>query len=203
MSVDLVAAVIQVLSGGAAGAVITLGVNKRKNVKRDKAHEVIKAISPRCEDALETIALLSGRNQNFRAATKMYQLATGELVATSFFENPALHGDKDFVRHFTRGGSFVTRVTRAEVCDPTSAQKTQTTMTSLLAGSRLVVLPSPCAATQIDGIFSRMEDDSYVAFFSLKRVVVVEENRGLVCRGSLAQLLFNYYREVATGIPCL
>lgn len=204
---EILNTLIQVGSGGLAGAIIVATVNwrihKDKTEKPDRAYEVIKQITKRFEDGGQIIGFVSGHNANFRAATKLYQLATGELYATSFFENPVVHGERDFVRHFTRGGSLVTRITSDNVCDAVSAKKTRESMNSILKGSQLVVVDHSKLVTKVDGIFCELDDGSYVTFFSLKRILNMDDNRGIIVRGALAKWLFNYFKEVATGSSCL
>ncbi len=200
-------ALVQVGSGGLAGAILASSVNWRiyrdRSGKPDKAHEVMKQVIKKFEDSAQTMGFLSGRNANFQAATKLYQFASGELYATSFFENPVIHGTRDFVRHFTKGGSLVTRITSNDICDAVSADKTRKTMDLVLKGSQLIVVDSSKLITKIDGIFCELEDSSYVAFFSLRRVINENDNRSVVLRGAVAKWLFSYYKEVATGVACL
>ena len=69
-------------------------------------------------------------------------------------------------------------------------------MQKILKGSNLVVVPEDAYITKIDGIFSKLSDDSHLTFIAFRNHDNPEKNKGVIFRDGIAKGFFEYYKKI-------
>ena len=69
-------------------------------------------------------------------------------------------------------------------------------MQKILKGSNLIVVPENAFITKIDGIFSKLSDDSYLTFIAFRNHEKPEKNKGVIFRDGIAKGFFEYYKKI-------
>jgi hypothetical protein len=69
-------------------------------------------------------------------------------------------------------------------------------MQKILKGSNLVVIPENAYITKIDGIFSKLSDDSYITFIAFRNQDKPEKNKGVIFRDGIAKGFYEYYAKI-------
>ena len=134
--------------------------------------------------------------QNYKVANHIYQHADGEIIATSFRENPVKYGERDLARNLPHGGAGFTRITKANLCGKDDARKAKECLDSILPGASLIVLPKELFITSIDGIFCKLTDETYLAFATFPKTGEQHKNRGILFYGDIARAFFEYYNDL-------
>ncbi len=69
-------------------------------------------------------------------------------------------------------------------------------MENILKGSNLIVIPEDAYITKIDGIFSKLSDDTYLTFIAFRNHEIPEKNKGVIFRDGIAKGFFEYYERI-------
>jgi len=183
---------------GIGGAIITAGVAyyiylKSKKPPAGKAYEILKGLGKILEEPEGEYYFTRSADDNFHVANHIYNHADGGIIATAFHEDPSTYGERDLARAFKYGGSLFTRITCEEVCDTESEIKARESLSKILKGSTLVIIPKGEAITRIDGIFCRFKDNTHLSFIAFRHSKDPSKNRGVIFRDGIAKSFFEYY----------
>ena len=156
---------------------------------QDEAHALLQKLGAKLDRSESSYFSINEETvENFDTASQLFQNASGQVIATCFFEKPD-YGESDFAQHIRAGTKFV-RITRREVCPPTTERKVRQRFETLRAPSTLVVLPKKVVVSLISGIFCKLPDKSYLAFLSL---TTKKDNAGIVLCGGVAREMYRYF----------
>jgi hypothetical protein len=133
---------------------------------------------------------------NYKIANHFYQNAIGEIIATSFRENPASYGERDLARNLPNGGSNFTRISTSKICSTDDEQRAKNALDSILPGASLIVLPEGLFITSIDGIYCKLTDGTYLTFVTFPKTGDQHKNRGILFYGHIAKSFFDYYQDL-------
>jgi len=187
--------------GGIGGAVITAIVAyyiyiKSKKPPTGNAYQILKGLGKILKEPEGEYYFTRSAKDNFYVANHIYNYTDGEIIATAFHEDPSSYGDRDLVRSFKYGGSLFARITCEEVCDSDSEKKARDSLSKILKGSTLVVIPKGEAITRISGIFCRFNDNSHLSFIAFRNPKDPSKNNGIIFRDGIAKSFFEYYEEL-------
>jgi len=190
--------ILYILFSGIGGAIITAGVAyyiylKSKKPPTGKAYEILKGLGKILEEPEGEYYFTRSADDNFNVANHIYNHADGGIIATAFLEDPSTYGERDLARAFKYGGSLFTRITCEEVCDTESEIKARESLSKILKGSTLVIIPKGEAITRIDGIFCRFNDNTHLSFIAFRHSKDPSKNRGIIFRDGIAKSFFEYY----------
>ena len=191
-----------IIFGGIGGAIITglvnIWIHKSKiNKPKGKAYEILKKLGKMLKEPEGEYYLTKSSTENFNIAGKIFGEANGEIICTTFNENPSVYKDFDLLRHFKYGGSLVKRLTCRNVCPESDEKTLRVSMQKILEGSKLIIIPENEHITKIDGIFSKLQDDTYLTFIAFRNNDNPEDNTGVVFRDGIAKSFFEYYENIA------
>jgi hypothetical protein len=193
--------IINIVFGGIGGAIIAAGVTyyiylKSKKPPTGKAYEILKGLGKILEEPKGEYHFTRSADDNFHVANHIYNHADGKIIATAFHEDPSAYGERDLARSFKYGGSLFTRITCEEVCDSESEKEAIGSLSKILKGSTLVVIPRGEAVTRIDGIFCSFTDGTHLSFIAFRHPKEPSKNRGVIFRDGIAKSFFEYYEEI-------
>ena len=193
--------ILNIIFSGLGGAIIAAAVAyyiylKSKKPPTGKAYEILKGLGKILEEPEGEYYFTRSADDNFKVANHIYNHADGEIIATAFHEDPSTYGERDLARSFKYGGSLFNRITCEEVCDSESAKKARDSLSKILKGSALVVIPRGEAITRIDGIFCRFNDNKHVSFIAFRHPKDPSKNRGAIFRDGIAKSFFEYYEGI-------
>jgi hypothetical protein len=194
--------VINIVFGGAGGAIIAAAVAyyiyvKSKKPPTGKAYETLKGLGKILREPEGEYYFTRSADDNWHVANHIYGHADGGIIATAFHEDPATYGQRDLARSFKYGGSLFTRLTCEEMCGFESEKKARESLSNILKGSTLTVIPKGEAVTRIDGIFCRFSDNTHLSFIAFRHPKDPGKNRGVIFRDGIAQSFFEYYEGLA------
>jgi len=193
--------ILEIIFSGIGGAVIASIVAyyiflKGKNPPIGKAYEILKGLGKILQEPEGEYYITRSADDNFHVANHIYNHADGKIIATAFHEDPSIYGERDLARSFRFGGSLFTRVTSEDVCNKASEEKARESLSKILEGSNLAVIPKGEAFTRIDGIYCRLSDDTHLAFIAFRDPESPAENRGVIFRDGIAKNFFDYYEKL-------
>jgi hypothetical protein len=128
---------------------------------------------------------------NFFIAKYLFENFKGELISTTFNENP-YYGDKDLALKY-KGNSF-SRITSTNVCNNESIDNLLNQYKNNKKFN-LKVISNIEDFTRIDGMFLKFSDNSYLSFISLHHP---KGNKGLIIIDKTAESYFKYYKDLKT-----
>ena len=193
--------IINLILSGIGGGIITGAVAyyiylKSKKPPTGKAYEILKGLGKILEEMGGEYYFTRSADDNFHVANHIYNHADGEIIATALHEDPSTYGERDLARSFKYGGSLFARITCEEVCDSKSEEKARESLSKILKGSTLLVIPKGEAITRIDGIFCRFNDNSHLSFIAFRHPKDPDKNRGAIFRDGIAKSFFEYYEGI-------
>ena len=197
---------LNIIFGGVGGAVIGSIISgliaysiyrKSKRPPTGKAYEILKGLGKRLREPEGEYHLTRSSDDNFKVASHIYSHADGPTIATTFHDDPSTYGEIDLVRSFKFGGSLFTRITSDDVCGPSSAEIATESLSRILKGSNLVVIPRNEAFTRMDGIYCRLSDDTHLSFLTFRDPENKGRNKGIFIRDGIAETMFEYYETIA------
>lgn len=193
--------IVNILFGGMGGALIAAGLayyleRKRRKPPVGKAYELLKGLGKVLKEPEGEYYFTRSADDNFEVAAHIYAHADAEIIATTFHEDPSTYGERDLARSFKFGGSLFTRITAEEVCGSDSALKARDSMSKILKGSTLVVIPRGEAFARIEGVFCKFSDDTYVSFVVFRDPEEPSQNKGVVFRNGIARVFFESYERL-------
>ena len=176
--------VLNIIFGGIGGAIIMAAITYYIHIKSvkppsGKAFEILKGLGKMLEEPRGEYYFTRSADDNFHVANHIYNHADGEIIATAFLEDPSSYGERDLARSFKYGGSLFTRLTCEEVCDVESEKKARESLSKILKGSNLLVIPKGESITKIDGIFCRFNDNTFLTFFAFHNTKDPSKNQGV------------------------
>ena len=192
---------LNILVGGLGGAIISAVValyifHNSKPKQTGLAYELLGKLQFLLKTTAAEYYFTKSVDENYHVARLIYQEADADVIATAFNENPENYGESDLARGY-RYGSHFTRITCHDVCPEPSAKVCKKTLTKILRGSKLIVIPRGEAITKIDGVFCRFRDSTYLCAISFRNPESLEKNKGVVFRDGIAEGFFEYYKFIA------
>lgn len=160
-----------------------------------KATEVLVWIQQQLQKVEGDFVLNETTLENAKTAAQLYSKLEGEIVATCFFESPHYDGT-DFASTISDGARFY-RLTSRRVCDSDTESRVVKRLRTFNCSATLTVIEDESKISKIGGIFSRLDDGSYLAFIAMDNYGNSGSNKGLVFSGSLAEQMYKYYRSFA------
>jgi len=189
---NIIAAIISAI----ITASITLYIHfSRQPKRRGLAYKVLCELKKKLESPKGEYCRTKTADDNFEIAQHLYKKVEGEIVATAFHENPANYGENDLVRLF-RQRDFI-RITCEEVCDKKSQKIAKTNLSKIHKSASLVVIPKGEKYVRVDGMFCRFRDETYLCFISFRNPSNPKENYGIIFREDIAEIFFDYFKELA------
>lgn len=193
--------VLNYIFGGLGGAILTSIVAyiifiQGKPTPTGKAYEILKRLGKLLERPKGEYYFTKSATDNYKVAQLIYSESDGDIISTAFNENPKLYGETDLIRNYNYGGSLVTRITCRNVCSVDDEKHVAGAMQKILKGSNLIVIPESAYITKIDGIFSRLSDDSYITFIAFRNQDMPEKNKGVIFRDGIARGFYEYYEKI-------
>lgn len=191
----------ELIFGGIGGAIVSAGVAyyiyvKSKRPPTGKAYVILKGLGKILEEPEGEYYFTRSADDNFHVANHIYSHADSRIIATAFNEDPSTYGDGDLARGFTYGGSLFRRITSRDVCSPDSETRARQSLTDMLEGASLIVLPTDAHVTKIDGIFCRFNDNTHLCFIAFREPSALAKNKGVIFRDGVAKSFFEYYEEL-------
>ncbi len=163
--------------------------------RNTKAYKLLRGFSSFLGDPLGEYYFTSSKEYNYRVAKYIYENADGQIIATSFNEDPSEYGKNDLSISIKDKTNF-TRLTNGEVCDKESEKRVKNSISRFLKGSSFVVIPKGLSYTRIDGIFCKFGDGSYLTFFAFRDPEDTQKNKGVIFRNGIAESYFDYYEKL-------
>lgn len=157
----------------------------------DQAMKVLKGLQIKLHKVSGSYVFNDNTVENSKTASQLYNLLSGEIIGTCFFEDPSSYGENDFAKFINTGTKFHRLATDSN-CPPQSKEKVESAFKSLNCDATLTVLSENYTISKIGGIFSKLPDRSYLAFIALNNTDD-NGNRGVVFCGEIAKQLFEYY----------
>ncbi len=164
---------------------------KRKSGLTGNACRIVKKLGPTVRSFEGYYYVAEDPTANYKTANHCYQNADGEIIATSFRENPANYGERDLARNLPNGGSNFTRISTSKICSKDDEQKAKSELDLILPKASLIVLPEELFITSIDGIYCKLTDGTYLAFVTFPDIGIAQ--RGVLFYGHIAKYFFDYY----------
>lgn len=186
---------------GLGGAVIASVVSwviyvKSQTKPSGKAYSLLKVLGKRLKEPEGEYHFTKSTDDNYHVAREIYAHADGDVIATAFNESPVKYGDSDIARAFKYGSRF-SRITCEDVCAVDAQQAAAVSLTRILKGSTLAVVPRGQPVTKIDGVFCRFDDDTHLCFIAFRNPDDPDQkNTGVIFRNGIAEGFFNYYRTI-------
>lgn len=192
---------LNIIFGGFGGAIVAAIIayvihRQSKEKPTGKAYEILQALGKLLEKSKGEYFFTKSAKDNYKVAQLIYGHSDGEVISTAFNENPKLYGDSDLIRGFNYGGSLVTRITCRNVCNADDESAVKKKMQNILKGANFIVIPENAFITKIDGIFSKLSDDSYLTFISFRNHERPKKNKGVIFRDGIAKGFFEYYERI-------
>ncbi len=160
------------------------------------AHEIVEEIGPISKPFEGRYYLSETADDNYTTVNHIYQRASGEVIATSFRENPSRYTDKDLARNLKKRVADFTRISSSTICTEADARSARQVLNQILPGASLVVVPQDTSTTCVDGLFCKLYDDTYLAFVTFPTTKEYSHNRGILFYGNIARAFFEYYRDL-------
>ena len=192
---------INIIFGGLGGAVIAAAVAfiihyQSREKPTGKAYEILQKLGKFLEKPKGGYYFTKSANDNYKVAQLIYSHSDSEIICTAFNENPKLYREADLIRGFNFGGSLVTRITCRNVCSEQDEIDVKNSMTRILKGSNLLVLPENLYLTKIDGIFAKLHDDTYLTFIEFMDHERSDNNKGVIFKDGIAKGFYEYYERI-------
>ncbi len=193
--------ILKYIFSGFGGAILTSIVayiifRQGKEKPVGKAYAILKNLGKLLERPKGEYYFTKSATDNYKVAQLIYKESDGEIISTAFNENPKLYGETNLIRNYNYGGSQITRITCRNVCSNTDEVEVKKTMHTILKGSNLIVVPEYEYITKIDGIFSKLSDESYITFIAFRNQDKPEKNKGVIFRDGIAKGFYEYYRKI-------
>jgi len=190
---------INIIFGGFGGAIVAAIVayvihRQSQEKPTGKAYEILQELGKLLEKPRGEYYFAKSATDNYKIAQLIYGKSDGDIISTTFNENPKIYGEtSDLIRLYNYGGSLVTRITCRNVCSIVDEVDVKSAMQTNLKGSNLIVIPETAYITKIDGIFSKLSDDSYLTFIAFRNNDNPEKNKGVIFRDGIAKGFYEYY----------
>ena len=194
--------ILNYIFGGLGGAILTALVayiiyRQSKEKPTGKAYEILQELGKMLEKPKGEYYFTKSATDNYKVAQLIYGKSDGDIISTAFNENPKIYGETaDLIRHYNYGGSLVTRISCRNVCNAVDEIEVKKAMQKNLKGSNLIVIPENAYITKIDGIFSKLSDDSYLTFIAFRNQDKPEKNKGVIFRDGIAKGFYEYYEKI-------
>lgn len=191
------------IMGGVVGASATFGLDrlwewrqKKKAGLTGRAHRIITRLGKSARSFDGYYFFSRSPTENFRIASHVYKHAAGEIIGTSFRENPTTYGEQDLAQLLPPGASF-TRLTTDKVCSAEDKKQAEAILKVFVPNSKVAIIPSREYFTSIDGIYARLSDETYLAFVTFPDMGPERQNQGILFCGRIAEMFFTYYRDLS------
>lgn len=168
---------------------------KKKAGLTGLAHGIISKIGKAVQSFTGCYFLAHTPTDNYKIAKHVYENATGDVIATCFRENPITYGEHDLARLLPTGASFA-RLTTATVCPEADRSQAESILSKLVPNAKIVNVPSGDYFTRIDGIYTKLSDETYIAFVTFPKIGTENRNRGIVFYGNTAKAFYDYHKEL-------
>ncbi len=100
------------------------------------------------------------------------------------------------------GASFA-QLTTQTVCPESDRSKAEATLKQLIPNAKIVNVPSGDYFTRIDGIYTKLSDDTHIAFVTFPKTGSDHRNRGIVFYGHTAKAFYDYHRDLRDAPPAV
>ena len=161
---------------------------KRKNL----AEEILTKFGKVLKKKVSNMYSLNSIEENYEVAKFLYENIQGEIISTSFFENPKNYLGKDLIKKYK--GSNFTRITTEDICDNESYKICLKEIKDINPNYNLIRITRKVRVTLIDGIFCKLDDNSFICFISFYNSK--SKVAGEVYLGELAKNMYNYYNNI-------
>jgi len=166
--------------------------------RTDHAHMVIRTIQQEMNMIDGSYIITNSTYENGSVAASLYKHLNGTVIGTSFYENPIKYGHNDFAKALKQGCKFY-RITGEELLTNSDLKTIKKQMKNYKAESKIVCLKNSAGFSKISGIYSKLNDNSYLSFIALNSIDG-ENNKGLVFCGNLAKEVFDYYYSLIPNV---
>ena len=166
------------------------------------AHGIILKLGRSVQSFTGNYFLAHTPNDNYKITKHVYENATGDVIATCFRENPASYGEQDLARLLPVGASF-TRLTTETTCPESDRSKAEAILKELVPNAKIINIPSGDYFTRIDGIYTKLSDETYIAFVTFPKTGTEPHNRGIVFYGNTAKAFYDYHKDLRDVPPAV
>ena len=175
---------------------------KKKAGLTGLAHGIISKLGKSVQSFTGDYFLANTPTDNFRITKHVYEHASGDVIGTCFRENPVSYGERDLARLLPTGASF-TRLTTETVCPESDRSKGEAVLKKLIPDAKITYVPPGNYFTRIDGIYTKLSDDTYIAFVTFPKTGTDHRNRGIVFYGHVAKAFYDYHRDLRDAPPAV
>ena len=175
---------------------------KKKAGLTGLAHGIISKLGKSVQSYTGNYFLAHTPTDNYKIAKHVYEHATGDVIATCFRENPVEYGEQDLARLLPTGASF-SRLTTETVCPEADRCKAESVLGELIPNAKIVNVPSGDYFTRIDGIYTKLSDETYIAFVTFPKTGTGTRNRGIVFYGNTAKAFYEYHKDLRDAPPAV